>query len=152
MPVTGIKQVQQNMRRTFRDISDKKAPQFINTVLDIGSNHAKELTPISYSDLIGSIVIDTTVGKAGVEGTVEYMADYAVYLNGTDTYTPLWKPRPLPKDVVKGTRKRKDGTYATPDSGAPATNMDARPRFLNRGFEDPESIQMIEKAKDIFKL
>jgi hypothetical protein len=110
------------------------------------------MTPISYSNLINSIVTDVDTGPTGVVGSVSYMADYAVYLNGTDTYTPLWKPRPLPKDVVTGTRKRKDGTYATPDSGAPATNMDAKPRFLNRGFEDPESVQAIEQAKEIFKI
>ena len=152
MPVTGIKQVKQNMKRVFKDISDKKAPQFINAVLSIGVAHSKELTPISYSNLINSIVVDTEIEATGVVGSVMYMADYAVYLNGTDTYTPLWKPRPLPKDVVKGTRKRKDGTYATPDAGAPATNMDAKPRFLNRGFEDPESVQLIKQAQEIFKV
>ena len=153
MPVTGIETVKVNMKRVFKDISDKKAPEFINAVLSIGVAHSKEMTPVAYSNLITSIVVDTNIGPTGVEGSVSYMAGYAVYLNGTDSYTPLWKPQPLPKGIVTGTRKRKDGTYATPDlTGAPATNMDAKPRFLNRGFEDPESVQLIKQAQEIFKL
>jgi hypothetical protein len=41
MPVTGIKQVKANMKRVFKDISDKKAPQFINAVISIGVAHSK---------------------------------------------------------------------------------------------------------------
>tara|TARA_R110002096_G_scaffold91617_1_gene207173 strand:+ start:4383 stop:4772 length:390 start_codon:yes stop_codon:yes gene_type:complete len=129
MPVTGIKQVQQNMRRTFRDISDKKAPQFINAVLDIGSNHAKELTPMEYGALAASMLIDTDIEKNNVTGVVSFNQDYAAALE-----FGVWKPRPI---------NMKEG---------PSTNMDATPHFLRKGFEDPESIQMIEKAKDIFKL
>ena len=152
--VTGVKALQRNMKRTFKNISEKKAPQFVNAVISIGVNHSKELTPIAYSNLINSIVTNVDVNSFSnkVSGSVKYLADYAVYLNGTDTYSPLWKPKPLPKYEVKGGRKLKDGSVSAARPGAPATNMNARPRFLNRGFEDPESRAAIKKAESIFKL
>lgn len=152
MPVTGIKEVKANIKRVFKDIANKKAPQFVTAVVNHGVAASKELTPIAYANLINSIVINFDVVNGKATGEVFYMADYALYLNGSETYTPLWKPRKAPKYAVTGTRKRKDGTYATPDVGAPADNMDATPRFLNRGFEDPENVQVFEKMKEIFKI
>ncbi len=151
MPVKGVKEVQQNMRRIFKDISDKKAPQFVSAVMSIGLNHSKELTPIAFSNLINSSFTDMVTTATGTIGTVGYTAKYAVYLNGTDTYTPLWKPVPLPKYEVKGGRSNDLRVITQSRPGAPATNMDAKPRFLNRGFEDSESQALIKRAEDIFK-
>jgi hypothetical protein len=152
MPVTGVSKVNSNIKKAFKDIRETKSLEFMNAVINGGVAHSKELTPIAYSNLINSIVTDVSVDATGVMGTVFYMAEYALYLNGSDTYTPLWNPVKAPKYAVKGTRKRKDGTYATPDPGAPADNMDARPRFLNRGFEDPESQNHFKQLERIFKV
>jgi len=35
MPVSGAKTVKDNMKRIFKDISEKKAPQFVNAVISI---------------------------------------------------------------------------------------------------------------------
>ena len=150
--VTGAKAVQRNMGRIFKDISEKKAPQFVNAVISIGVNHSKELTPIAYSNLINSIVTNVDISESKVTGSVQYTANYAVYLNGTDTYTPLWKPVPLPKYEVKGGRSNNRMVIGQAKPGAPATNMNAKPRFLNRGFEDAESESAIKKAESIFKI
>jgi len=152
MPVSGAKTVKDNMKRIFKDISEKKAPQFVNAVISIGVNHAKELTPIAYSNLINSIITDVNISSGMVTGSVVYNANYAVYLNGTETYTPLWKPKPLPKYEIKGGRSNDLRVITQSRPGAPATNMQARPRFLNRGFEDSESVALIKRAEDIFKV
>lgn len=158
MPVnkTKLSNLKKNLRQTFNEISEKKAKQFVNGAISIGVNHSKELTPIAYSNLINSIVTEVKISNSSVTGTVSYMAEYAVYLNGTDTYTPLWKPVPLPKYEVKGIgtpKQRKEGNIPAASAGAPATNMNAKPRFLNRGFEDQESATLIENLKEkIFKI
>lgn len=129
MPVTGVKEVKANMKSVFKDIADKKAPQFIYNVVNIGVAHSKELTPIEYSNLINSIVTNVDVEQTGVVGTVEYMADYAAALEfGT------WKP------------------VAAVNKEGPADNMDAKPHFLREGFESSESKAAIKQVQDIFKL
>lgn len=152
MSVTGAKAVKANFKRIFNNINDVKTPKFVGAVISIGVNHSKELTPIAYSNLINSIVTSVDINKERTVGVVAYMAEYAVYLNGDETSSPLWKPVPLPKYEVKGGRKLKDGSTSVAQPGAPATNMDAKPRFLNRGFEDPESVALIKKAEKIFKI
>ena len=152
MPVTGVKEVKAKTKKVFADIREKKAVQFMNAVISIGVNHSKEMTPIAYSNLINSITTDVTVTLGKVEGNVMYNANYALYLNGDETYTPLWKPVPLPKYEVKGGRSNELREISQPRAGAPATNMQAKPRFLNRGFEDAESVAMIDQAKGIFKI
>ena len=132
MPVTGAKALQRNMKRTFKDISDKKAPQFVSAVLSIGLNHSKELAPVEYGVLVNSssINVDLNPFKSEVRGSVTYFANYAAALElGTK-----WKPRPIDK------------------KSGPATNMNATPHYLRRGFEDAESRAAIKKAESIFKI
>lgn len=130
--VTGVKALQRNMKRTFKNISEKKAPQFVNAVLFIGLNHSKELAPVEYGVLVNSSVINVDVNsfRGDVSGSVTYFANYAAALElGTK-----WKPRPIN------------------EKAGPATNMSATPHYLRRGFEDPESRAAIKKAESIFKL
>lgn len=150
--MASVAKVKANTKKVFADIRTKKASQFMNAVISIGVNHAKELTPIAYSNLINSIVTDVNIEGARVTGSVSYMANYAIYLNGDETYTPLWKPVPLPKYEIKGGKSNELREITQAQPGAPATNMDAKPRFLNRGFEDPESESLIKQAIDIFRV
>jgi hypothetical protein len=154
MPVTGAAAVRKNMGRIFKDINEKKAPQFVNLVLSIGLLHSKELTPIAFGDLINSAFTDVDVNtfNGTIVGRLTYVASYAAALNGDETFSPLWKPRPLPKYEVKGGRKLKDGSTSVAAPGAPATNMNAKPKFLNRGFEDATSVTAIKRAEQIFKV
>ena len=130
MPVTGIKQVKQNMKRVFKDISDKKAPQFINAVLSIGAANSKELTPMEYSTLVNSQIINVEILGQKIVGFVSFNTNYAAFLE----FSTKWKPRPV---------SMKDG---------PATNMKAEPHFLRKGFESPESQAQIKQALEIFKI
>ena len=130
MPVTGVKAVQKNMRRIFKDINDKTAPQFVNAVLSIGLTHSKELTPIEFSNLINSTITDVDIMDGRVTGTLTYNASYAAALE----FRTDWKPRP------------------PSEKAGPAWNPDATPHYLKKGFEDPESQAAIKKAESIFKI
>jgi hypothetical protein len=133
MPVTGASAVRANMKRFFKDVSDKKAPQFVQTVLSIGESHSRELAPMEYSALVNSIIKDMKITNTGVKGFISYgggKVNYAAILE----LKPDWKPRPISKK--KG----------------PATNMNAKPHYLRRGFEDPESQAEIKEAIKIFKV
>lgn len=129
MPVKGASKVRSNMKRVFNDISEKKAKQFVVAVLSIGWNESKEYTPVEYSNLINSVTMNIDTGTTHVTGTLAYNADYAAALE-----FGVWKPRPI---------SEKKG---------PATNMNAEPHYLQKGFESPQSRRAIAKAIDIFKV
>lgn len=130
MPISGVKAVKANMKRIFKDISEKKAAMFVNTVLSIGENHSKELAPIEYSTLVNSVMKDVTISGQGVKGVLSYNTNYAAFLE----FNQKWKPRP---PLLKN---------------GPAWNPKAEPHFLKKGFEEPESVASIKKAEDIFKV
>ncbi len=130
MPVKGAKAVKQTMKRIFKNISDKKAPQFVNAVLSIGENHSKELAPVEFSLLVNSIIKDIDVSNTIVSGSLSYNTKYAAALE----FRADWKPRPT--QLKKG----------------PAWNPQAEPHYLKKGFEDQTSLSAIKKAEDIFKI
>lgn len=122
-----------NMRRTFKDISDKKAPQFVAAVLSIGENRSKEFAPVEYGALVNSIVKDVTRQGDKVKGFLSYGGGSVNYAAILELKTD-WKPRPVSMKA------------------GPATNMNATPHYLRRGFEDPESQSLIKEAEKIFKV
>ena len=130
MPVKGTNTVKRNMRQTFKDISEKKAHQFVTTVLSIGYTASLEHAPIEYSNLINSVTMMTDTSAGRTSGEVRYNASYAAYLEFNET----WKPRPV---------GMKDG---------PAWNPNAKPHFLRDGFESSESQAAIKRATEIFRL
>ena len=132
MPVTGAAAVRRNMKRIFKGINEKKAPQFVSAVLSIGLTHSKELTPLEFGTLINSSFMDVDVNsfKGEVIGSVRYLANYAAFLE----FRTKWKPRPIN------------------EKAGPAWNPDAKPHFLRKGFEDETSRTAIKRAEKIFKL
>lgn len=129
MPVTGIKEVKANMKSVFKDIRDKTAPQFIHNVLAIGWTASREFTPVEYSNLVNSVIMNVEVSGDKISGELMYMANYAAALEfGT------WRP------------------VAAVNKEGPADNMDAKPHFLREGFESAESKAAIKQAQEIFKL
>jgi hypothetical protein len=129
MPVTGVSKVKSNMHGIFKGISEKKAPEFIAAVMSMGVAQSKELTPIEYSTLIDSIIIDISNQTTFSKGTVFYMANYAAALEfGT------WRP------------------VAAVNKEGPADNMNAEPHFLRKGFESNESKTHIKQLEKIFKV
>lgn len=130
MPVTGVKKVRANMRKVFKDISEKKAVKFIQAVISIGASQAREFTAVEYSNLVNSVTMWTEKKGSTIVGDVTYNANYAAYLE----FNVDWKPRPV---------SMKNG---------PAANMDAGPHFLKRGFESKESRDTINKVMKIMKV
>lgn len=130
MPVKGIKEVKANFNKLFTDIHHKKAVQFTNVVLSIGQSHSRELAPVEFSTLINSTIKDVDVTSSGVRGSFSYNTVYAARLE----FREDWKPRPP---------EQKQG---------PAWNPNAKPHYLERGFEDAESQASIRRAIKIFKV
>lgn len=97
---------------------ENKAQGFINACVGAAAARAIELTPVEYSTLRNSQFTNVVKATTGFRGTVGYGVYYAKYLNGLPGYrTPTWSPRPI-------SEKR-----------GPATNMNAEPQFLDKGFE-----------------
>lgn len=130
MPVKGVNEVKRNMKQVFKDISSKKAVQFVTAVVNIGASESKEFAPVEYSTLVNSQVTEVDAKPGGVVGTVSFNTDYAAFLENNEK----WKPRPV--NAKKGT----------------AWNPKATPHFLQKGFESTQSQTAINKAKDIFKV
>lgn len=100
-------------------------------VLSIGMTGAKELTPREYGTLMDSAFrrIDKTpagiMGVAGFSGGMTKKGfNYALYLHQNTN----WSPRPV--NMKKG----------------PSWNPNASPKFLERGFTDPEQKALMQKA------
>lgn len=146
--------VTNNFKKVINDITENKARQVLVAIEAGAAARAIYYAPVAFSNLVNSYFGDVSKHGYRWELKVGFNADYAVYLNGDDNYTPLWKPKPPPKYEVKGVKKRKDGTYATPEAPAPAWNPNAKPRFLDYwGFESPEAKEDIEATiKLIMKL
>lgn len=127
---------------------ERQAKLTMHLILDGAGARSDEKTPVAWSNLVNSRYKTVTYSAGNITGELGYLADYAKYLNGTKDYTPLWKPRPLPKYEIKGIgtiTQRKNGTVPEARAGAPATNMSATPRFLDwHGFESPEAKAEIE--------
>jgi len=132
MPVTGAAAVRRKMGRIFKDINEKKAPQFVNQVLSIGLLHSKELAPLEFGTLVNSAFMDVDVNsfKGEVTGSVKYVTNYAAALE----FRTDWKPRPIN------------------EKAGPAWNPNAEPHFLKKGFEDSTSQSAIKRAEKIFKI
>ena len=79
------------MKRVFKDIESKKAVQFVTAVVNIGASESKEYTPIEYSTLINSQIVDVTAGNNMVIGSVSFNTDYAAFLENNEK----WNPRPV---------------------------------------------------------
>lgn len=132
MPInkTKLANLKKNMRQTFNDISEKKAKQFVNQVLLIGRSESAMYAPVEYSNLINSVTMNIDISGSSTTGTLAYNASYAAFLE----FNKNWNPRPV---------NMKAG---------PATNMNATPHYLQKGFESPESQRAIDKAREIFKI
>ena len=113
----------------------KNAIRFTETVVSIAASEAMYYTPREYGTLANSQFTRVDASLSKVTGTLGYGASYAVYLNGLPGFNePSWSPRPI---------NEKDG---------PATNMNAKPHFLEEGFESERAVQSIKDAEDVFKI
>lgn len=148
MPVKNANLVKANLRKAVAKI-DRKAVQFVQAVINDGGILSKTKAPLAYGLLVNSQSMDYVKSETIYVGALSYNTEYAVYLNGNEDYTPLWKPKPPPK-YGRGSV----GRYGPQQPIAPAMawNPEARPRFLEYGFESPEALSMIEANEKILKI
>jgi len=129
MPVKGVSKVKSNMKRVFKDIDEKKAKQFVTSVITFAANESKKYAPVEYSNLVNSMMMEVNQTSDMTVGTVSYNVNYAAALEFGS-----WKP--VPASMKKG----------------PSDNMQATPHYLRKGFESPESKRAIDKFIDIFRI
>lgn len=124
---TSTRRQAQMIQRNTRQLMRQRIPRNIERALTgvgiVVANKAQEYTPVEYGLLINSQYrrVDAYANRYTV--SIGYTQDYAVYLHGTKTYSPLWKPREPGK---------KEG---------PAWNPDAKPRFLDRAGDETRTTQ-----------
>jgi len=93
-------------------------------VLSIGMTGAKELAPLEYGTLINSAFRRIEYTPHGIRGVAGFTAAYAIYLHENRN----WSPRPPDKKT------------------GPGWNPNAKPKFLERGFTDPDQRALMQKA------
>lgn len=111
--------LKQNYEQFVGRMTGPRTKACMAKVLSAGMTNAKEFAPLEYGTLINSAFRRIEGAKGSYRGIAGFAVNYAVYLHGTDTYTPLWNPKP-PED--------KEG---------PGWNPFAVPRFLELGFIGP---------------
>lgn len=140
--------VTNEMKSFINTVKDKKIPQLLNAIGAAAGARSDYYTPLAYGLLVNSRYMRVYDKKETWHLEVGYMAAYAPYLNGTDTHTRLWKPKPPPKYGTKGIgtaaqQRSKDIPKKKPQANS--WNPSAKPRFLDYyGFESPEAQQDIE--------
>lgn len=132
MPVKGLKEVRQQLKKVFGDISGPRTEKTLTEVLITAAGFAAVMTPIDTSNLINSQYRRITAYGNRVVGAIGYTAAYAAAVHdkpGTllGTNTPRSKSDPSRGNVW---------------------DPDAEPEFLRKAFEDSDAraaIDMIVK-------
>jgi len=123
MPVKGLKEVRQQLKKELANISGTLTERALLEVLIVASGFAATMTPIDTGNLIGSQFRRVETSGTKVKGIMGYTAAYAAAVHdkpGTllGTSTPRSKSDPSRGNVW---------------------DPDAEPEFLRRAFEDPDA-------------
>ena len=128
MPVRGLKEVRQSIRKAFVDISGPRAEKTLTEVLQTAAAFSANMTPIDTSNLINSQYRKISAYGTRVVGAIGYTAAYAAAVHdapgallGTNT------PRST-SDPSRGNVWDKDG----------------EPEFLRKAFEDSDARAAID--------
>lgn len=128
MPVRGLKEVRQQLKRVFGDISGPRAEKTLAEVLITAAGFAATMTPIDTSNLINSQYRKITAYGTRVVGAIGYTAAYAAAVHD--------KPGTLlGKNVPRSTSDPSRGNVWDPD---------AEPEFLRKAFEDSDARAAID--------
>jgi hypothetical protein len=129
MPLKGMNKVKANTAK-FIDKVNSKHEKVLTEIGGLVISYAKFYVPLDTGNLLNSDFRQVFQDYDDVWTlTVGFTANYALPLHGTDTYTPLWKPRPVGAKVY-------DQGKGKPPRIKSAVNNDATPQFLSRGIDD----------------
>lgn len=123
MPVKGLKEVRQRLKKELANISGTLPEKTLIEVLIVASGFAATMTPIDTSNLINSQFRRVETSGTKVKGVMGYTAAYAAAVHdkpGTllGTNTPRSKSDPSRGNVW---------------------DPDAEPEFLRKAFEDADA-------------
>lgn len=132
MPLKGMSQVKANTAKFIEKVNSKHE-KVLTEIGGLVISYAKFYVPLDTGNLLNSDFRQVFQDREDVWTlTVGFTANYALPLHGTDTYTPLWKPRPA------GTKVYDQGKGNGPRIKT-GQNMDASPQFLSRGVDESQS-------------
>lgn len=114
MPVRGIKQVKNNLRRLQAEIQGRRTEAAVYAVLSEGGAAAATMTPVDTGTLINSHFVDIQASGDKVTGRNGYTAEYAAAVHSA--------PGTLQGQDRPGNR----GQYWDPNG---------QPHFLEAGFD-----------------
>lgn len=128
MPVKGLKEVRQQLRKELANISGTLTERTLLEVLMTASGFAATMTPIDTGNLVGSQFRRVQTSGTKVTGIMGYTAAYAAAVHdrpGTllGTNTPRSKSDPSRGNVW---------------------DPDAEPEFLRKAFEDSDARAAID--------
>ena len=126
MPVKGLKEVREKLRKELANISGPLPERTLLEVLIVASGFAATMTPIDTGNLIGSQFRRVETSGTKVKGTLAYTAAYAAAVHD--------KPGTLKdatgKKAMRDPKEPKRGKFWDPD---------AEPEFLRKAFEDSDA-------------
>ena len=128
MPVKGLKEVRQSIRKAFVDISGPRTEKTLTEVLITAAAFAATMTPIDTSNLINSQYRKITAYGTRVVGAIGYTAAYAAAVHD-----------------APGTLKGTNTPRSTSDpSRGNFWDPDGEPEFLRKAFEDTDARAAID--------
>lgn len=128
MPVKGLKEVRQQLKKTFGNIAGPLTEKALTEVLITAAGFAATMTPIDTSNLINSQYRKIEAAKGMVSGILGYTAAYAAAVHAK-------------KGTLLGTETPR--SESDPSRGN-VWDPDAEPEFLRKAFEDAEGRAAIQ--------
>lgn len=123
MPVKGLKEVRQQLKKTFGNIAGPLTEKALTEVLITAAGFAATMTPIDTSNLINSQYRKITAYGTRVVGAIGYTAAYAAAVHDA-------------KGTLKGTNTPR--SKSDPSRGN-FWDPDGEPEFLRKAFEDSDA-------------
>lgn len=128
MPVKGLKEVRQQLKKTFGNIAGPLTEKALTEVLITAAGFAATMTPIDTSNLINSQFRKVSATTNKLTGMIGYTAAYAAAVH--DKKGTL-QGKAVPRDKNDPSR----GNFWDPD---------AEPGFLRKAFEDADAKAAID--------
>lgn len=119
--IRGVNNVRRGLSRFFNSEVDRRVERAMTEILIIGMAKAAVYTPIDKGLLINSSFREVRVVGGKTIGVAGYTQNYAQALHDRED----WQPK------QPGTPGKRRGGY----------NPNAGPKFLERGFEETQSLQ-----------
>ena len=131
MPVKGLKEVRQQLKKVFGDISGPRVEKTLTDVLITAAGFAATMTPIDNSNLINSQYRKITAYGNRVVAAIGYTAAYAAAVHDA------------PGTLLGATGKAAMRDPSDPKRGK-FWDPKAEPGFLIKAFEEPDARSAIE--------